>query len=86
MCKRCIDSQPRCREPAEPKNSMVKANIRKVCSGRDQPQPPPDDRTKLPYDVSSLDTLLTYLYAYDEFKTFLQISSLRCLAGTRITG
>ena len=42
MCKRCV----------EPKNSMVKANIRKVCSGRDQPQPPPEDTTKLPYDVS----------------------------------
>ncbi|XP_020706963.1 uncharacterized protein LOC105684844 isoform X2 [Athalia rosae] len=54
MCKRCIDSQPRSREPPEPKNSMVKANIRKVCSGRDQPQPPPDDMTKLPYDPEML--------------------------------
>lgn len=53
MCKRCTDSQPRTREPCEPKTSMVKASIRKVCSGRDQPQPPPDDMTKLPYDVRS---------------------------------
>lgn len=52
MCKRCVDSQPRIRDVLEPKNSMVKASIRKVCSGRDQPQPPPDDMTKLPYDVS----------------------------------
>lgn len=51
ICKRCTDSQPRMRESCEPKNSMVKASIRKVCSGRDQPQPPPDDMTKLPYDV-----------------------------------
>jgi len=51
ICNRCIDSQPRIRESCEPKNSMVKASIRKVCSGRDQPQPPPDDMTKLPYDV-----------------------------------
>lgn len=58
MCKRCIDSQPRAREVVEPKTSMVKASIRKVCSGRDQPQPPPDDMTKLPYDVSIQDNLL----------------------------
>ncbi|XP_029674152.1 metal-response element-binding transcription factor 2 [Formica exsecta] len=54
MCKRCTDSQPRMREPCEPKTSMVKVNIRKVCSGRDQPQPPPDDMTKLPYDPDML--------------------------------
>ncbi|XP_017875284.1 polycomb protein Pcl isoform X2 [Ceratina calcarata] len=54
MCKRCIDSQPRAYELTEPKTSMVKASIRKVCSGRDQPQPPPDDMTKLPYDPSML--------------------------------
>ncbi|KAH0947583.1 hypothetical protein HN011_012430 [Eciton burchellii] len=54
MCKRCTDSQPRTREPCEPKTSMVKASIRKVCSGRDQPQPPPDDMTKLPYDPDML--------------------------------
>ncbi|XP_050577858.1 polycomb protein Pcl isoform X2 [Bombus affinis] len=54
MCKRCIDSQPRAREVVEPKTSMVKASIRKVCSGRDQPQPPPDDMTKLPYDPNML--------------------------------
>ncbi|XP_066596004.1 polycomb protein Pcl isoform X2 [Prorops nasuta] len=54
ICKRCTDSQPRTRELGEPKNSMVKANIRKVCSGRDQPQPPPDDTTKLPYDPDML--------------------------------
>ncbi|XP_071879082.1 polycomb protein Pcl isoform X2 [Bombus fervidus] len=54
MCKRCIDSQPRTREVVEPKTSMVKASIRKVCSGRDQPQPPPDDMTKLPYDPNML--------------------------------
>ncbi|KAL6429561.1 hypothetical protein ACFW04_007485 [Cataglyphis niger] len=54
MCKRCTDSQPRTREPCEPKTSMVKVNIRKVCSGRDQPQPPPDDMTKLPYDPDML--------------------------------
>ncbi|XP_043276168.1 PHD finger protein 19 [Venturia canescens] len=54
MCKRCVDSQPRSREPTEPKNSMVKANIRRVCSGRDQPQPPPEDTTKLPYDPEML--------------------------------
>ncbi|KAL6264740.1 hypothetical protein P5V15_004839 [Pogonomyrmex californicus] len=54
ICKRCIDSQPRTRESCEPKNSMVKASIRKVCSGRDQPQPPPDDMTKLPYDPDML--------------------------------
>lgn len=58
MCKRCVDSQPRGREVVEPKTSMVKASIRKVCSGRDQPQPPPDDMTKLPYDVSIQDNLL----------------------------
>ncbi|XP_012288737.1 polycomb protein Pcl [Orussus abietinus] len=50
MCKRCVDTQLRNRDPGEPKKSMVKANIRRVCSGRDQPQPPPDDMTKLPYD------------------------------------
>ncbi|XP_076303389.1 polycomb protein Pcl [Lasioglossum baleicum] len=54
MCKRCVDSQPRTRELVEPKTSMVKASIRKVCSGRDQPQPPPDDMTKLPYDPNML--------------------------------
>lgn len=54
MCKRCVDSQPRTREVVEPKTSMVKASIRKVCSGRDQPQPPPDDMTKLPYDPNML--------------------------------
>ncbi|KYN30522.1 Metal-response element-binding transcription factor 2 [Trachymyrmex septentrionalis] len=54
ICRRCIDSQPRTRESCEPKNSMVKASIRKVCSGRDQPQPPPDDMTKLPYDPDML--------------------------------
>ncbi|TGZ48158.1 polycomb protein Pcl [Temnothorax longispinosus] len=54
ICKRCTDSQPRTRESCEPKNSMVKASIRKVCSGRDQPQPPPDDMTKLPYDPNML--------------------------------
>ncbi|XP_033226981.1 uncharacterized protein LOC117179371 isoform X2 [Belonocnema kinseyi] len=54
MCKRCVDSQPRVREHLEPKNSMVKANIRKVCSGRDQPPPPPEDMTKLPYDPDML--------------------------------
>lgn len=37
---------------------MIKANIRKVCSGRDQPQPPPEDMTKLPYDVSKLKHLI----------------------------
>jgi len=41
----------RLRQFGEPKTSMVKANIRKVCSGRDQPPPPPDDMKKLPYDV-----------------------------------
>ncbi|KAK0180078.1 hypothetical protein PV327_005757 [Microctonus hyperodae] len=53
-CKRCVDCQPRSREFADPKNSMIKANIRKVCSGRDQPQPPPEDMTKLPYDPEML--------------------------------
>lgn len=52
MCKRCMDNQTRNRESGEIKKCMVKVNIRKVCSGRDQPQPPPDDMTKLPYDVS----------------------------------
>ncbi|XP_025159345.1 metal-response element-binding transcription factor 2 isoform X2 [Harpegnathos saltator] len=54
MCKRCTDNQPRMREPCESKTSMVKVNIRKVCSGRDQPEPPPDDMTKLPYDPNML--------------------------------
>ncbi|XP_070150534.1 metal-response element-binding transcription factor 2 [Polyergus mexicanus] len=54
MCKRCTDSQSRMCEPCEPKTSMVKVDIRKVCSGRDQPQPPPDDMTKLPYDPDML--------------------------------
>ncbi|XP_076674846.1 polycomb protein Pcl isoform X4 [Andrena cerasifolii] len=54
ICKRCVDSQPRTRDVVEPKTSMVKASIRKVCSGRDQPQPPPDDMTKLPYDPNML--------------------------------
>ncbi|XP_018396737.1 PREDICTED: PHD finger protein 19 [Cyphomyrmex costatus] len=54
ICRRCTDSQPRLRESCEPKHSMVKASIRKVCSGRDQPQPLPDDMTKLPYDPDML--------------------------------
>ncbi|XP_015108629.1 metal-response element-binding transcription factor 2 isoform X1 [Diachasma alloeum] len=54
MCKRCVDCQPRVRESGDPKNSMIKANIRKVCSGRDQPEPPPQDLTKLPYDPEML--------------------------------
>ncbi|XP_043684231.1 uncharacterized protein LOC122636740 [Vespula pensylvanica] len=54
MCKRCMDNQTRNRESGEIKKCMVKVNIRKVCSGRDQPQPPPDDMTKLPYDPDML--------------------------------
>ncbi|XP_012228715.1 metal-response element-binding transcription factor 2 isoform X3 [Linepithema humile] len=54
MCKRCTDSKMRLRQFGEPKTSMVKANIRKVCSGRDQPPPPPDDMKKLPYDPDML--------------------------------
>ncbi|XP_070510889.1 metal-response element-binding transcription factor 2 isoform X2 [Cardiocondyla obscurior] len=54
ICKRCTDTQPVSQETCEPKNSMVKASIRKVCSGRDQPPPPPDDITKLPYDPEML--------------------------------
>lgn len=49
-CKKCFDCEPKA--PKEIKKSMVKPNIRKVCSGRDQPLPPPEDTTKLPYDVS----------------------------------
>lgn len=61
MCKRCMDNQTRNRESGEIKKCMVKVNIRKVCSGRDQPQPPPDDMTKLPYDVSILQAIKFYL-------------------------
>ncbi|XP_023248294.1 uncharacterized protein LOC106645650 [Copidosoma floridanum] len=38
----------------EVKKSMVKESIRKLCSGRDQRLPLPDDRTKLPYDPDRL--------------------------------
>ncbi|KAJ8672774.1 hypothetical protein QAD02_004034 [Eretmocerus hayati] len=55
-CKKCSDCQvlPTSQNPKEIKKSMVKPNIRKVCSGRDQPLPPPDDKTKLPYDPEML--------------------------------
>ena len=33
---------------------MVKPNIRKVCSGRDQRVPPPNDKANLPYDVKKI--------------------------------
>ncbi|OXU21540.1 hypothetical protein TSAR_004090 [Trichomalopsis sarcophagae] len=51
-CKKCYDCEPKA--PKEIKKSMVKPNIRKVCSGRDQPLPPPEDTTKLPYDPEML--------------------------------
>lgn len=54
ICKRCMDNQTRNREFGETKKCMVRVKIRKVCSGRDQPQPPPDDMTKLPYDPDML--------------------------------
>ncbi|KAG8034512.1 hypothetical protein G9C98_007588 [Cotesia typhae] len=54
-CKRCQENILKTtRDGPDPKNSMIKANIRKVCSGRDQPQPPPEDMTKLPYDPEML--------------------------------
>lgn len=58
ICKKCSDSQPKALK--ESKKSMVKANIRKLCSGRDQPLPLPDDKTKLPYDVSLI--MLSIIY------------------------
>ena len=54
-CKKCNVKQNQ--HLKESKKSMVKLNIRKVCSGRDKPIPPPENTTKLPYDVN-------YLYFY----------------------
>ncbi|XP_058809013.1 PHD finger protein 19 isoform X2 [Phymastichus coffea] len=53
QCRKCCDSQQP-KGTKEIKKSMVKPNIRKLCSGRDQPLPPPDDKTKLPYDPEML--------------------------------
>ncbi|XP_014224593.1 polycomb protein Pcl isoform X3 [Trichogramma pretiosum] len=44
-CRKCDDCQSK-----DTRKSMVKPHIRKVCSGRDQPLPPPDNINKLPYD------------------------------------
>lgn len=54
-CRKCFDYnklQKLQKELKKEKKSMIKLNIRQVCSGRDKRLPPPDDKSKLPYDVS----------------------------------